>query len=282
MATIRSLADTSFDEIFEAFSIAFKDYEMQVNKDELNTLVNRRGFRKDLSFGAFDKGKLVSFTLNGIDDFMGSLTAYDTGTGTIADYRGKGLAGRIFDYSVPYLKNHGIKNYLLEVVQHNKAAVSLYKKAGFNITREFGYYVTSNSELMKRIPTCTYSSIPITIDEIMEASSFMDFEPSWQNSFSAIVRNPEMFLKSGVYTKDELVGFCVFEPKSGDITILAVKPEFRRIGIGKSLLHFMTNANKHENIKIINTDLKYDNIDGFLRSFGINQTGKQFEMIKEL
>jgi len=52
METINSLEKMSFDSLFVVFNEAFRDYEVQINKDELHTLLNRRGFVPELSFGA--------------------------------------------------------------------------------------------------------------------------------------------------------------------------------------------------------------------------------------
>ena len=41
-----------------------------------------------------------------------------------------------FQHSFPVFKEAGVKQYLLEVIQHNTRAVDLYKKMGFEITRE--------------------------------------------------------------------------------------------------------------------------------------------------
>ena len=63
---IKSLKNTSFDELFEAFRQAFAEYEMQLNCAELQAMLKRRGFDPELSFAAFDGNKIVSFTCNGI------------------------------------------------------------------------------------------------------------------------------------------------------------------------------------------------------------------------
>lgn len=131
---IRSLADTDFDTLYEAFSQAFADYEVQINGAQLRRMLKRRGFDARLSFAAFDGDRIAAFTLNGIGNYDGLPTAYDTGTGTLEAYRGQGLATRIFEHSIPYLKEAGIGRYLLEVLQHNTKAVSVYRKLGFDVT----------------------------------------------------------------------------------------------------------------------------------------------------
>ncbi len=100
-------------------SQAFADYEFQPNAEELRTMWKRRGFDPELSFAAFEGSTIVAFTLNGIGTFSGIRMAYDTGTGTLPAYRGQGLATKIFNYSIPYLKEANINHYLLEVLQHN-------------------------------------------------------------------------------------------------------------------------------------------------------------------
>ena len=142
--TLKSLTKTNFDTIYQAFSLAFADYEFQRNKEELQTMLKRRRFNPDLSFAAFDGDEIVAFTLNGIGVFNGISTAYDTGTGTLKEYRGKGLATKIFEYSIPSFKERNIKQYLLEVLQHYTIAVSVYRNLGFETTREFNYYVCEN------------------------------------------------------------------------------------------------------------------------------------------
>ena len=116
---IKSLKETDFGTICRAFGKAFADYELQLNDAQLQAMLTRRGYLPELSFGAFDGDELVAFTLNGIGTFHDIATAYDTGTGTLPDYRGQGLATKIFEYSIPFLRAAGIRHYLLEVLQHN-------------------------------------------------------------------------------------------------------------------------------------------------------------------
>lgn len=281
---IKSLADTNFDELFEAFQQAFADYELQLDKDEHSAMLKRRGFDPALSFAAFEGGKIISFTCNGIGNFYGIPTAYDTGTGTLKDYRGKGLATGIFEYSIPYLKKAGIKQYLLEVLQHNTGAVSVYNKIGFEVIREFFYFRMETDRIRSEVRAIALPYIirDIDINEYNEIPSFWDFKPSWQNSIDSINRSPEGFISLGVFTKDKLIGYGVFEPASGDVTQIAVDKQFRRKGIGSLLFQKMLEANKLGSVKIVNTDIDCDSITAFLKSKNIEPTGKQFEMIKNL
>ncbi len=281
---IKSLNNICLDELFEAFEQAFADYEVQLNKVELLTMLKRRGFEPEASFGAFDGNKIVSFTCNGIGNPYGTPTAYDTGTGTLKNYQGKGLATQVFKYSIPHLKALGVKEYLLEVLQHNTGALSVYQKLGFEVIREFYYFKLKNTQISKtiRTPDFPYTLKPIKIDEYDSISNFWDFEPSWQNSIEAIERSLEDFIYLGVFSEGNLIGYGVFEPTSGDVTQIAVDKQFRRRGVGSLLFQKMLESNRHSSIKIINTDVECHSITAFLQSKNIEPAGKQFEMIKRL
>ena len=283
MENIKSLKNESFESLFSSFNRAFEDYEMQVNKQELQVMLSRRGFVPELSFGAFDDDKLVSFTFNGIGLYNGVKTAYDTGTGTLKDYRGRGLATKVFVSSIPSLKEAGIKQYLLEVLQHNTKAYNVYKNIGFEVTREFNYFVQSVENIRlnsKEIPK-EYQLRQISLDYKTQMIGFWDFTASWQNSFESVERRLNDFTLLGVFHNQNLIGYSIFESGSGDITQIAVAKAYRRQGIASGLLKEMVKRNKHSNIKAINTEIGFIAIDKFFEANGIVLAGTQFEMIKQ-
>lgn len=62
---------------------AFSDYavDSRMTKEQLGRMLVHNGVRYDLSAGAFDGDEMVGFTINGLDQWDGVLTAYDSGTG---------------------------------------------------------------------------------------------------------------------------------------------------------------------------------------------------------
>ena len=226
----------------------------------------------------------AAFTLNGIGNFNGVPTAYDTGTGTLKEYRGTGLATEIFRHSMPHLRRAGVGQYLLEVLQHNTGAVSVYRNLGFETVREFNYFCRANTEIADRgdTPRLPHSVRRIDPEKFASISSFWDFTPSWQNSFESIGRAAGDFVSLGVFTEEELAGYCVFEPASGDVAQIAVKRQYRRKGIAGLLLREMLRLNRNDSLKIINTDVSCGSITGFLQAKNIVPQGKQFEMIRKI
>lgn len=281
---IKSLDKLSFDAIYTAFHEAFCDYEMQLSQDELYRMLNRRGFVPELSFAAFHDDQIIAFTLNGIGSYNGIKTAYDTGTGTIKEYRGQGLATEIFNYSIPFLKKAGVSQYLLEVLQHNTKAVSVYRKLGFITSREFNYFVQKKIDikLVNKVPDKQFHVKQIDFPEKKITSELWDFTPSWQNNHEAISRAKDDFICFGAFKGPQLIGYCIFEQNSGDITHIAVDKNFRRMGIASSLFEKTLSLNRNENVKIINTEVNCKSITGFLEANSIPVTGQQFEMIKKI
>ena len=282
---IKNLASLPTEIIYDAFSKAFFDYNaISLNLESFTQLIERRGFRPDLSFGAFAKGELVSFTLNGTGLYNGVKTAYDTGTGTIPDFRGQGLARRIFLESKPALKAAGIDQYLLEVLQDNFKAVSLYSSMGFETIREFQYFSTKADSVKPNLGSKAHA---FTLKNGMipdpgTLTPFHDFHPSWQNSFESIGRRPQDFKFIGAYHHEQLAGYGISDPSTGDITQLAVDPKFRRQGIATAILKELLLINNFETIKIINTVKDCTSINGFLQHHGLSPAGSQFEMICKL
>ena len=229
---IKSLENTCFGTLFEAFGQAFADYEVQLDETQLRRMLRRRGFDPRLSFAAFDGERIAAFTLNGRGNFNGLPTAYDTGTGTLEAYRGQGLAAKVFEHSIPYLREAGIRQYLLEVLQHNTKAVSVYRKLGFETAREFNYSIQQGAHvhLGAKIPDIACTVTPVDVGRFAPDPQFWDFMPSWQNSPEAIRRAAGDFAGLSARAEGTQVGYCIFEPASGDIALIAVDKRYRRRG----------------------------------------------------
>jgi len=281
---IKALGDISPDHLYGAFSEAFKDYEMQLDQDGLERMLKRRGFDPALSFGAFDQERLVAFTFNGIGVFDDRRTAYDTGTGTVKAYRGRGLAKAIFRHSIPYLKDAGIQSYLLEVLQHNRGAVALYKKLGFTVRREFYYYVHPIGDLVLKAksPENGYGIQTVRVRDVLGNADYSDFLSSWQNSRESILRGIKEMKAMAVFRQGEMVAYCIYEPVTGDIASMAVSPGHRRNGLATVLLASVVQDCSSGQLKVINVPTDVEGIAAFLESAGMYPSGKQYEMARDL
>lgn len=277
---IKSLEYTDFDTLFHSFERAFADYDIHFEKEEVRSMLTRRGYNPRLSFAAFDRGEIVAFTFNGIGTFHGIPTAYDTGTGTVKEYRGQGLAGQVFDFALPHLREAGIRQYLLEVLQNNDKAISVYRRMDFRTTGEFLCFrqTIESIRLPKAAAECTIE--PVGIEFIQRSQSFADFLPSWQNSMESIIRGASGLTFLGATVGGSPAGFCVFDPATGDISQIAVSREFRRRGIATRLLQEAVQGMRTDYVKVLNIRSTDSTLPAFLESRNIPLASRQFEMVR--
>lgn len=282
---IRSLEHIGFDTLFRGFENAFSDYEISFDKEEVRSMLIRRGYESSLSFAAFEDGEIVAFTLSGIGQFNRISTAYDIGTGTVKDYRGQGIAGKIFRHSLPFLKEAGVGQYLLEVLQNNHKAIKVYRQMGFETVREFDCFRQKiveirNSDLIR--PNLAFRIETVDADVVKGAKTFCDFTPSWQNGFGSIERGKPGLTCLGAIHSDRLVGYCVIDPTTGDLTQIAIDREFRRKGIATSLLNKVESMMQTGFIKVLNIPADDISLHSFLNDKNIPLMNRQFEMILPL
>lgn len=284
MESIHSLEYTSLRDIYIAWQAAFAGYERSWTEGELQADLIRRGYNASLSFGAFSSGQLIGFVLNGIGDFQGLPTAYDTGTGTVPQARGRGLTKKIFEASLPCLKEAGIVRYVLEVLQQNEPAIAVYKSLGFGISRELAYFIEDVSLLPLRgralPPGIRIAPVPVT--DLQGLQEMWDAGPTWQNTLESIRRRPDVFVAVGALEGGKMIGYGVIDPSSGDIPQIAVERDRRRRGVGGAVLEALIQQNKKPTVKLINVETTCDSLLRFLASYGIKEKGRQYEMAREI
>ncbi|MBO1307118.1 GNAT family N-acetyltransferase [Enterococcus sp. 669A] len=272
--------------IHRAFQDAFSDYavKLPLSLENFQTMMKRRGFTPDISMGAFTEPDqdLVGFVLNGLRQWQGKLTAYDTGTGVTPAYRKQGITSHLFDEVLDVLKQRGVEQYLLEVLKSNKVAFELYKKQGFTVTRTFSVFKL-NKNSVQTTTTEGIDCVPgIALDEWEIVKSFWDFDASWQNSIDSVQAVPEKFVYVLVRRDSEIVGYGIVEKATGDVPQFAVRQDYRRKGIGQGIISTLMQYSQTGELRFVNVDDSCDSCINFLRDVGAEITGGQYEMLLPL
>ncbi|MCM1333298.1 MAG: GNAT family N-acetyltransferase [Bacteroides sp.] len=279
----RSLSATSMENIIEAFQKAFGDYAVKFESREIQSMLRRRGFRKDISFAAFDGDEICSFLLNGYGVYAGESCCYDCGTGTLPLYRGMGLAGKLFQVSLPELRNAGVENYILESLISNETAVNIYRKNGFEIVATYNCYNQSIDNLRLSPGLSVDVSIErIGADALRGMTEFCDFVPSWQNSIESIERAADELIILSALHEGKRIGYCVYDAYSGDIAQIAVDKSFRRRGVGRFLLYSAIQMSESGRVKILNIDAGCQSLSGFVEALGFDKGLSQYGMMKKI
>ncbi|MCK5828289.1 GNAT family N-acetyltransferase, partial [Candidatus Bipolaricaulota bacterium] len=211
----------------------------------------------------------------------GELTAYDAGTGIIPDFRGQGLAKRMFDHALPGLQERGVKRFILEVLQKNKPAIKAYQKSGFEIARELKCFVAGTDNL-RQLPTSASLDI-----RLIDAGTFEGlipearWSPSFENRFTAHLAIPEQVAFLGAYEGDNCVGAISYCAGLNWLLSLLVKRTHRHRGVGRSLLQHLASTLLPEDapkLAALNVDGDDTDMQAFFEAVGFSHLIDQYEM----
>ncbi|NFM18480.1 GNAT family N-acetyltransferase [Clostridium sporogenes] len=279
-----TLENIGIETLHKTFLNAFSDYQVKMDLPILKFqyMLQRRGYVAKASIGAFNDDILVGFVLNGVRNWDGKLTAYDTGTGVIETYRKQGITSNMLLNVRQLFKEMEVEQYLLEVIQSNTSAFQIYKKQGFKILRDFECFHLDKN---KYNPITTYKVEHINMvnpDDWRELKGFWDFVPSWQNSIDSINAISDAFIYSVVRLNDSIVGYGVIDKKTGDIPQIAVNKNYRCKGIASSIITDLIKNTESNNINVINVDGESKPMKDFLLKLGLEYGVSQYEMILKL
>jgi ribosomal protein S18 acetylase RimI-like enzyme len=272
------------DQLHSTHQEAFDDYHLDMSymtEERIFKRCHKNNVDFSRSIAAFDGNRMVGFTLIGIDQWQGEPAAFDAATGIVPEYRGKGLARSMFDLALPGLRERGVRRFLLEVLQPNHPAISVYEKTGFKIKREFVIYdvqlATADPDLGAG---CDLSILPVGVDTILEFEKHADWVPSWENSFNAVDRVRDDLIGLGAFDGSRCVGVLAYYTTLNWVMSLVVDRSYRRRGAASKLLAtlFTNQLDQHTKIKLNNVDMSDKGMMEMLDRAGFVRVIEQFEM----
>lgn len=270
---IKSLENTPITEIVTCFSDAFADYiiKMPNDPDFWEPRWRLARVRYDLSFGAFDKGKMVGFIIIGVDDDRGHLTAFNTGTGVIPAFRGKRIVDEIYAKAIPEFKKAGISRCTLEVIKGNDRAIRVYERIGMKIIKNLPCW---KGEL--NLPSADFELKKVSREEIFELKNPNEKYYAWDFCNSALRLADEGFYDYyKVFSDVSEIGFFIIKPKDGTLAQVEL---FVPASAENWQLLFAAIQSIAKNVRMINVDdRRADLIEG-LKIAGLENYLSQFEM----
>lgn len=279
---IKTLGNTSVEDITVCFNAAFADYFVKFNATPAYFRNRWHGARVnyDLSVGAFDNGKLVGFMLHGIDTYRGNhLTAFNVGTGVLPSHRGQRLVKQMYAFILPFLKKEKITQYGLEVIQENTIAIKAYESIGLEIIKNYPCFSGEPNFKEKKLPP-DYDIQTVAALDWQVMRSWWECPPSFEQLPQGIERTQKDYQYLGVFKNKNLVGYGVFSPKSGAVPHFAVHPTHRRQGLATVLFQeIMATTSK---IKLNNIDDTNSSVMGFTKYLGIKNVISQYEMLMRI
>jgi ribosomal protein S18 acetylase RimI-like enzyme len=276
MYIIKLLNNISITELTKSFNEAFSDYLIQLilTEKQMKQKLKSENIQLKHSFGAFENERLIGFILLATDCDNYPNVVYNAGTGVVPECRGRGIIEQVYNRAISYLSSINLYIHQLEVMVNNQKALKLYKKIGFEVSRELVCYkgrIEKASETNYQV-TASHS---IDFNEIYE---FGNFKPTWQNDFPSLVRMNDKLIMYQVNHNKTVLGYCVLNQENRKIHQFAVKPGERKKGIAKSLFHKISELQIPNELFIINVDAQDIETNKFLLKMGFKPFINQFEM----
>lgn len=277
------LTEKELPELHETFLQAFADYliPIQLNAEQFKTKIKREGVAPSFCAAAYEGTKMAGFILTGLGEWHGRPTAYNAGTGVLPQYRGYNLTQQLYDFMLPKLKESGIEQCLLEVIQENAPALRAYKSVGFKVIRSLELFRALKTELLLK----GEAPEDVTIAAVSKPDwktyrCFWDAEPSWQNTAEAVMRSPDEKIMLEARDKDqEIVGYIIFFPNTGSVAQFAVDQSRRGYGIGTALLREAEQLTTAPALMFVNIDSTLTSLLTYLERRHFNHVLSQYEML---
>ncbi|EDP72486.1 acetyltransferase, GNAT family protein [Flavobacteriales bacterium ALC-1] len=267
---VSHLGDTDFETIMDCFLLSFENYFVQMPTDHefYQERWKAAGVRYDLSYGMFDEDKLVGFIINAIDRRQGHLTAYNSGTGVIPEYRGQRIVKAIYDYAIPDLIKNGTTKCQLEVITENDKAIKSYEGIGF---KKCKHYKCFKGELSTEGENDFILNKVSYDDMSWENLSNQDLY-SWDNQKESLAKGDYDYYH--VLKANQLQSYFIMNTESGYVAQFEVIEDS---SINWQIL-FSAIQSINKNIRVNNVDERLTNKIKALKSVGIENTVNQFEM----
>ena len=285
-ALITTLEKTSLEKLAQSWERGFSDYAVKITMPPavLQNVLQQNGVRLDLSIGAFDGDNLVGFWINGVRKIDDVLVAYDSGTAIWPEYRSLGISKLMAERSNEILKNAGVRRYVLEVLQDNKRAFEIYKKDGFEVTRELICFskklpFTHNRNLPK---DCRIECIPIN-EEFFRSLPEMEYVPSWQNRMESALSIGDKL--TGIVATDDsgALAYAILHKARG--RLLQAWFSKKTLGgpiPGAIMANAASNCKNISELSIINVSKDASKTCSVFKDLNFSIMAMQYEMKKEL
>jgi ribosomal protein S18 acetylase RimI-like enzyme len=284
--TFSFLKEQDIAELYATFLAAFADYfvPIKITREEFAMKFRREGVEPTFCAGAYQNRKLVGFVLTGLGEWQGKPTAYNAGTGVLPLHRGHRLTKRLYEFMLPKLRESGIEQCLLEVIEQNQTAIKAYKAIGFETTRSLDCFRSPVKELVfSGEETSGITTRQAAKPNWQAYSGFCDVSPTWQNTQQAFQQSPDKKMVLEAYVEDKrLAGYVAFFPRAGTIAQLAVQPGERNRGVATALLKEVVKQTQAPSLMVINVDTACPLMLEFLDRSHFARILGQYEMLLPL
>ena len=274
--TIRRISAASLDDLVEAQNKIFADYIVPIRSSRAFFLDFLKSVGGDIGnvLVALDCERIVGYVTPVQDKREGWIG----GIGVMPQHRSRGIGTGLMAAAEQSLKERGVTDVYLEVIEGNQRAQKLYERLGYRPRRKL---VCADG---RPVRLEGYGDPPAraTLADILPVHERSYADACWQRRKTAAVaqtaRDAEIYRTDGGFVMVRMV------EANGFIPFLGVVPDKRRMGVGTSLARFAL-TRLHElgafKASVFNVE-ENDQTLRMLDKFDFRITMKQIEMRKTL
>ena len=269
MYQFRALDNVSLEDLAGCFNAAFSDYEQPIRftADSLKYYLTASAVDLTLSFGAFCGQQPVGFILNSSGIYHGQSVVFDAGTGVVPEHRGKKVFSELFEYTAARLRQRGVEKYYLEVLQGNDHAISIYRKKGFSVLREYSVLLGSGAKSGwdSRVAAVPY-------EEFVPFVTAVSVEPSFEHTTHNVDQNPQLY--EVLYLDNR--AYCIYAKRNGEI----IQMHYNQLDALRDVMSAL--VERYPRAMAKNVDFRYGDVLQMLTEAGFKEITRQFEMVRDI
>lgn len=237
---IKCCTDVSQSLIYKTFLDGFSDYPVKPPKEAafFERFFGPEGNSEKYSYIAVDEGRGIGLILGGIRKFDGIKTLRCGTMCIVPEFRGSGVAEKLWESHIVLAREQGCKQLFLEVLGNNERAIKFYEKKGYEKRYLLKYYQYNGIEKVQTINGESiidgYSVKFIDFEALknFREAEFKGLHINWQNEMDYIKFIEAEIL--GVYDLDKLIGSICY--RKGKIFFIGVDEAYRGKGLGSKLV----------------------------------------------
>ena len=195
------------------------------------------------------------------------MTAFNTGTGVIPEFRGQQLVDRLYAFALPFFQEANITNCALEVIQENARAIRVYERIGFSKKRGLLSY---KGELA--IPMPQKVTIQLVPFQYIQSGLSEHALYAWDFNNEALLVLQDTYQAYMVTnSSNHIVGYFLINPSNN--MVAQIESATKDISALLSGIRQVTPT-----IRIVNVDESRTDLIKNLVVCGLENTVNQFEM----
>ncbi|WP_395377010.1 GNAT family N-acetyltransferase [Marinicella sp. W31] len=280
---LKNLNDVPVETLHQVFLDAFSGYSLNMQMPLLafKEMLTTRSYKPQYSTGLFLDNKLIGMVLIGVRQANAIKVAYNLTTGISSKYQHLGFGSRVLGTALKRLEKEKCEQVILEVLDDNLSAKTMYEKQGFKKRR--GLLCLKCTDLL----SVKKKHTPVVIDDVstekilLEDKAFLCFEPSWQNAERSYLNSRESHDFIALKNSDNFTAYAMIHTETGKIMQIGLNQCMRKTGVLSELMAHLQSQISSQELYFINVDeaaeLKHD-----LLHIGFKPYAVQSEMIKIL